>query len=78
MLQFFENDYSFGETKEKLMILKAIGNAGMKWLIDPALTFIKDSGESLEVRVAAVYSLRRIAAVVPQKVCNTSLDLFRM
>lgn len=53
---------------EKIFTLKAIGNFGHKALYRPLLDIIQDNKNTLELRVTAVYALRRIAPKVPQKV----------
>lgn len=55
---------------EKIFILKAIGNFGHKALYRPLLDIIQDNKNTLELRVTAVYALRRIAPKVPQKVSH--------
>ena len=56
--------------QEKMFILKAIGNFGHKTLYRPLLDIIQDTKNTLELRVTAVYALRRIAPKVPQKVIH--------
>lgn len=56
--------------REKIFILKAIGNFGHTTLYRPVLDIIRDTRNTLELRVTAVYALRRIAPKVTHKVCN--------
>lgn len=63
--------------QEKMFILKAIGNFGHKTLYKPLLDIIQDHKNTLELRVTAVYALRRIAPKVPQKVLPVLLQIFR-
>ena len=56
--------------REKIFILKTIGNFGHKTLYRPLLDIIRDTENTLELRVTAVYALRRIAPKIPQKVIH--------
>ncbi|KAL9951822.1 hypothetical protein ACROYT_G044557 [Oculina patagonica] len=63
--------------REKIFILKSIGNFGHKTLYRPILDIIRDTQNTLELRVTAVYALRRIAPKIPQKVLPVLLQIFR-
>lgn len=54
--------------QEKIIIVKTMGNFGHKTLDQPLLDIIRDNNNKLELRVSAVYALRRIAPQIPQKV----------
>jgi len=68
LLQELKNRLLTAKYQEKMFILKAIGNFGHKTLYKPLLDIIQDHKNTLELRVTAVYALRRIAPKVPQKV----------
>ena len=54
--------------REKIFILKGIGNFGHRAFYRPLLEIIKDNHNSLELRITAVYALRRIAPKISHKV----------
>lgn len=58
------------EFREKIFILKSIGNFGHRTLYKPLLDIIRDTKNTLELRVTAIYALRRIAPKIPQKVIH--------
>jgi len=70
LLQEIKNRLLIAKYQEKMFILKAIGNSGHKTLYKPLLDIIQDNKNTLELRVTAVYALRRIAPKVPQKVIH--------
>jgi len=70
LLQELKNRLLTAKYQEKMFILKAIGNFGHKTLYKPLLDIIQDNKNTLELRVTAVYALRRIAPKVPQKVIH--------
>ncbi|CAH3156874.1 unnamed protein product [Pocillopora meandrina] len=67
----------YASYREKIFILKGIGNFGHRDFYQPLLEIIKDNRNSLELRVTAVYALRRIAPKISQKVLPVLLEIFR-
>lgn len=63
--------------REKIFILKGIGNFGHRAFYRPLLEIIKDNHNSLELRITAVYALRRIAPKISHKVLPVLLEIFR-
>jgi len=47
--------------KDKIRVLKAMGNCGAKELVVPIKSVIDDKNEQLVVRTQAVFALRKIA-----------------
>lgn len=60
----------YASYRERIFILKGIGNFGHRDFYQPLLEIIKDNRNSLELRVTAVYALRRIAPKISQKVIH--------
>lgn len=67
-LQELKNRLQIADYLEKIIIVKTIGNFGHKTLVRPLLDIIQDNNNKLELRVSAVYALRRVAPQIPQKV----------
>ncbi|CAH3178702.1 unnamed protein product, partial [Porites lobata] len=72
-----KNRLRIADYQEKIIIVKTMGNFGHKTLDQPLLDIIQDNNNKLELRVSAVYALRRIAPQIPQKVLPVLLQIFR-
>ena len=55
-------------TDEKILVLKAMGNAGLPECITPIKSMITSTSEPTPVKVKAIYALRRIAPIVKSEV----------
>ena len=66
--QELKNRLKSADYQEKIYLVKMIGNFGHRSLYQPLLDIIKNTTNTLELRVTAVYALRRIAPRIPQKV----------
>ena len=66
--QELKNRLKSADYQEKIYLLKMIGTFGHRSLNQPLLDIIKDNRNTLELRITAVYALRRIAPRIPQKV----------
>ena len=55
-------------TDEKILVLKAMGNAGLPECITPIKSIITSTSEPTPVKVKAIYALRRIAPIVKSEV----------
>lgn len=75
-LQELKNRLRIADYQEKIIIVKTMGNFGHKTLDQPLLDIIQDNNNKLELRVSAVYALRRIAPQIPQKVGHSLPKLF--
>jgi len=47
--------------KEKILVLKSMGNSGCKQLLVPIKSIIEDKSQPLVVRTQAVFALRKIS-----------------
>ncbi|XP_074612059.1 vitellogenin-2-like isoform X3 [Acropora palmata] len=72
-----KNRLKSADYREKIYLVKMIGNFGHRSLNQPLLDIIKNTTNTLELRVTAVYALRRIAPRIPQKVLPVLLEIFR-
>ena len=75
-LQELKNRLRIADYQEKIIIVKTMGNFGHKTLDQPLLDIIQDNNNKLELRVSAVYALRRIAPQIPQKVGHSLSKTF--
>jgi len=54
--------------KEKILVLKSMGNFGSKELLVPIKSIIEDKSQPLIVRTQAVFALRKISKAFPKLV----------
>jgi hypothetical protein len=62
---------------EKIVLLKSLGNAGLDASVNELEKIIRDNREDPLVRMQAIDSLRRLRAVMPQKIQRVLLPVFQ-
>ena len=75
VLQEVRSFWTSTKPEDYIMGLKTIGNTGFPEFIADSKTFIDDKSKSQIIRTQAIYSLRKIAAYVPETVSYLYLDL---
>ncbi|XP_078575476.1 vitellogenin-6-like [Branchiostoma floridae x Branchiostoma japonicum] len=63
--------------EEQMMCIKAIGNAGLEDSVDRLVQIINSKTTPTEIRLQAIYALRRIAKKLPHKTRNILFPVFK-
>ncbi|KAF8354017.1 hypothetical protein PRIPAC_95640 [Pristionchus pacificus] len=71
-------EFERAETRyEKVLALKTIANSGMDLIVFPLEKIIRDEKEEITVRVQAIESLRKLRSVLPRKMVNILMPLYK-